>query len=61
MSAFIQALRRAELARQRYRQDQPQRAVTAQTEQPEAPQPANVDAELPLLDLTSAVRLGQRE
>lgn len=61
MSAFIQALRRAEQARQRHRQDVQQHQASAQAEQNAAPAPSHIDVELPLLDLASAVRLGRRE
>lgn len=61
MSEFIQALRRAEQARQRHRQELQQHEPSAQAEPPATPTPSHVDVDPPLLDLASAVRLGRRE
>lgn len=61
MSALIQALQRAEQARRRHRQEHGQRYVEGGKEisTPPATPGTDADSDLPLLDLSSAIRIGQ--
>lgn len=64
MSALIQALHRAELARRRHRQVQQTVSTSTQptTAAPISPTPTtDADPDLPLLHLADAVRLGHRD
>lgn len=60
MSTFIQALHRAEQARRRHRQERQQSASAPDDPVSSPPNATDPEPDIPLLDLASAIRLGQQ-